>query len=118
MTDLAVHTLRLLRYEGRVYAGDHRYQFTVYAMPIEELPAQGSVSPAMLRLFGKNIAPGAAELTVTYGRQIAGPGQRAAFRHLPRAIGRTSDPKTARPMQVSISRQFSRSLHQPHHGRP
>lgn len=48
--------------------GSHRYQFTVYALPMEELPVGGSVSPAMLSFFGENMALDSATLTVTYER--------------------------------------------------
>lgn len=48
--------------------GPHRYMFTVYAMPMDQLPLRGSVSPAMLSFFGENHALDAATLTVTYER--------------------------------------------------
>ena len=49
-------------------SGPHRYQFTVYALPMGQLPVGGSVSPAMLSFFGENYALDSATLTVTYER--------------------------------------------------
>jgi len=46
----------------------HRYTFTVYAMPMDTLPVEGVVSPALLSFLGRNHAIAEASLTVTFGR--------------------------------------------------
>jgi hypothetical protein len=49
-------------------AEPHRYEFSVFAMPMEALPVEQPVSPAMLSFFARNYSLGSASITVTYGR--------------------------------------------------
>lgn len=46
----------------------HRYVFTVFAMPIAELPLDGGASGALVGFFAQNQSLARATLTATYGR--------------------------------------------------
>lgn len=49
-------------------ADPHRYQFSVFAMPMATLPVEEPVSPALLSFFARNYALGSATITATFAR--------------------------------------------------
>lgn len=46
----------------------HRYRFSIYAMPMAELPIDGILTPALLSFFAKNYSLDQAELTTVFWR--------------------------------------------------